>query len=189
MLDPKSEILAALYHQKPDEAVRLADAAPSLTIWEAAALGRDAAIERLLEADASLVNAPAPDGHFPLGLAAFFGHPSTTRRLLACGAHVDAAAQNEMKVQPLHAAIASRNGETVALLLEHGANVNARQQEGYTALMGAAGTGREDLVDLLLARGADPTLEDENGKTAVDVARDHGHEAVATRLASDGQRG
>jgi len=49
MLDPKSEILAALYHQKPDEAVRLADAAPSLTIWEAAALGRDAAIERLLE--------------------------------------------------------------------------------------------------------------------------------------------
>lgn len=183
MLDPNSAILAALYQQKPDDAVRLADAASRLTIWEAAALGRDAALERLLAADADLANAAAPDGHYPLGLAAFFGHPATVRLLLAGGADVDAAAQNDMKVQPLHAAIASRNAETVTLLLEHGADVNARQQIGYTALMGAAGAGRHDLVDLLLARGADPALTSDEGKTAADIARDHGHSALADRLA------
>jgi ankyrin repeat protein len=183
MLDPKSEILGALYQQKPDDAVRLAEAASSLTIWEAAALGRYAAVERLLAADATLANTAAPDGHYPLGLAAFFGHPATVRLLLARGADVHAAAQNEMKVQPLHAAIASRNAETVAVLLGHGADANARQQIGYTALMGAAGAGRHDLVDLLLARGAAASLVSDEGKTAADIARDHGHRALADRLA------
>jgi ankyrin repeat protein len=182
MVDPKSEILEALYHQAPDEAVRLADASHSLTVWEAAALGRDATVDRLLAADGALANTASPDGYFPLSLAAFFGRPSTVRLLLARGADVHAPAQNAMKVQPLHAAVASRKAETVALLLEHGADANARQQVGYTPLMGAAAAGREDLVDLLLGRGADPSLISEDGKTAADVAREHGHTALAERL-------
>ena len=186
MQDPTSDILAALYRQRRDEAVRLADASPSLTIWEAAALGRDAALERLLAADRSLVNAAAPDGHYPLGLAAFFGHPSAVRLLLDRGADVHAASQNQMKVQPLHAAVAGRSAEAVAALLDAGADPNARQQVGYTPLMGAASAGRTDLVDLLLARNADPALVSEDGKTAADVAREHGHTGLAERLTVKG---
>jgi ankyrin repeat protein len=43
----------------------------------------------------------------------------------------------------------------VALLLEAGADPNARDQDGLTALMYAAGQGRVELVRVLLARGAD----------------------------------
>lgn len=183
MLDPQSAILGALYQQKVDEAMRLAEAASRLTIWEAAALGEDASVGRLLAEDPALANAVAPDGHFALGLAAFFGRPATVRLLLAHGADVHAVARNNMKVQPLHAAIASRKAETVAVLLEHGADVNAQQQIGYTALMGAAGAGREDLVDLLLDRGADRSTRNDQGKTAADIALEHGHSGLASRLA------
>jgi uncharacterized protein len=180
--DPGSPILTALYHRQPEEARRLADVSPSLTIWEAAALGRDERLHALLRDDPALVNAYAPDGFMPLGLAAFFAPAATVRRLLDAGADVGAAARNDMRVQPLHAAVASRNLEAARLLLDRGADPNARQQVGYTPLMGAAGSGRDDLVDLLLDHGADPTAAAEDGKTAAAVARDHGHAALADRL-------
>jgi len=182
MLDPNSDILNALYRGQRDEAARLADTAASLTIWEAAALGRDADVERLLARDPSLTNACAPDGHFPLGLAAFFGHPATVTLLLGRGADVHAAARNDMKVQPLHAAVAGRNADAVAAILDRGADPNARQQVGYTPLMGAAGGNREDLIELLLARGADPSLVSEDGKTAGAIAAEHGFATLAGRL-------
>ena len=69
-----------------------------------------------------------------------------------------------------------------ALLLGAGADPNARQQVGYTPLMGAAAAGRDDIADLLLEKGADPALVSEDGKTAADVAREHGHTALADRL-------
>jgi uncharacterized protein len=183
MLDPNSAILNALYRRQPDEATRLAERATSLTIWEAAALGRDANVLRLIDADRSLINAYAPDGHFPLGLAAFFGHAATVRLLLSAGADVDAVARNSMRVQSLHAAVASRNLEAVTAIVEHGANVNARQQAGYTPLMGAASAGRLDIAELLLARGADPALISEDGKSAAVIAQEHGHASLAELLA------
>jgi ankyrin repeat protein len=183
MVDPQSDILSALYRGQRDEALRLASAAGSLTIWEAAALGRDADVERLIAEDPGSPNTCAPDGHFPLGLAAFFGHPSTVNVLLSHGASVHAAAQNDMKVQPLHAAVAGRNAEAVAALLDRGADPNARQQAGYTPLMAAAGANRDDLVNLLLARGADPSVVSDEGKSASAIAAEHGHAAIAGRLA------
>ena len=182
MLDPHSDILNALYRGQQADAARLANAASSLSIWEAAALGEDVHVERLLDEDPERANACAPDGHFPLGLAAFFAHPSTVSLLLARGADVHAAARNEMKVQPLHAAVAGRSAEAVAAILDAGGDPNARQQVGYTPLMGAAGSNREDLVNLLLARGADPSLESEDGKTAAAIAVEHGFAALAGQL-------
>ena len=182
MPDPQSQILTALYRGQREDAARLADAAPSLTIWEAAALGRDAAVGRLLDEDGGLVNAPAPDGHFPLGLAAFFGNPSTVVLLLERGADVHAAARNTMSVQPLHAAVAGRSLEAATAILDRGADPNARQQVGYTPLMGAAAADRADIVDLLLARGADPALVSDDGKTAAAIATEHGFTALAGRL-------
>ena len=181
-MDPKSDILGALYKNQREEANRLADAAGALTVWEAAALGRLEPLAAALSGDASLVNAFAPDGHTPLGLACFFGAPQAVQVLIEKGADVHAASRNAMTVQPLHAAVAGRNFDAARLLLEHGARVNARQQVGYTPLMSAAASGRDDLVDLLLTGGADPALTNAEGKTAADVARDHKHEALAARL-------
>lgn len=183
-LEPGSAILTALYHQQPEEANRLAEAAGTLTIWEAAALGRDDQVRQALDGDPALLDAYAADGNTPLGLAAFFGRAATVRLLLDRGANVGAAARNYMQVQPLHAAVAGRNTEAVALLLQRGADPNARQQVGYTPLMAAAGAGREDLLDLLLRHGADPALVSEDGKTAEAMAREHNHDALAARLAA-----
>lgn len=185
MNDPGSAILTALYQRKRDEAERLAATTAQLTVWEAAALGADDRLAALLDADPSLVNAWAPDGHTPLGLASYLAPSSTARLLLERGANVHAAARNEMKVQPLHAAVAARNLETTTLLLKHGANANARQQIGYTPLMAAADSGRDDLVNVLLAHGADPAASSDDGKTASALAREHGHEALAARLAPE----
>jgi ankyrin repeat protein len=180
-MDPHSAILTALYHNKRDEARQLADGA-ALTIWEAAAMGRDERVRELLDGDASLATAWSADGYPPVGLAAFFAGPSTVRLLLDRGAEIGAAARNPMKVQAIHAAVGSRNADSVALLLERGADVNARQQVGYTPLMGAAASGRGDIADLLLQHGADTALLSDDGKTAADIAREHGHVELAARL-------
>ena len=187
MRDPQSPILTALYHRKYDDAEALAAAAPQLTVWEAAALGRDDELRRLLAADPARANDAGADGHEPLGLAAFFGRLEAMRVLLAAGADPRATPVNEMRVQPLHAAVAARSLEAVALLLEHGADVNARQQLGYTPLMGAAASGRQDIADLLLAHGADPALVSEDGESAADVAAEHQHAALAAHLANRGE--
>jgi ankyrin repeat protein len=184
MLDPQSAILSALYNRRPEEAQNLANAAHTLTIWEAAALDRREVVARLLEDQPDLVNAYAPDGNTPLGLSAFFNAPATARLLLDGGADIDAVARNVMKVQALHAAVAARSVETVKLLIDRGADVNARQQVGYTPLMGAAGSGRDELVDLLLRHGADASAVSEDGKTPSSIAREHGHAAIADRLAA-----
>src|SRR5262245_44909915 len=182
MLDPQSEILSGVDNRRHDERHRVAAASTSLTIWEAAALGRVADIDTLLAKDPSLANAFGADGNVPIGLAAFFGQVEAMQRLLVAGADVTVAAKNFMKVQPLHAAVAARSAPAVSLLLGRGADVNARQQVGYTPRMGAASGGRQDLVDLLLRHGADASLESEDGKTAAGIAREHGHTAISEQL-------
>ena len=61
------------------------------------------------------------------------------------------------------------------LLLAHGADANARQQGGWTALQAAAQNGNRPMAELLLAHGADPSLRADNNQTPLDMALSHGH--------------
>jgi len=87
-----------------------------------------------------------------------------------------------MRIQPLHAAVAGRHHDIAARLIAAGADVNARQQAGYTPLLAAAGNGDADLVHTLLDAGADPQLADDAGMRPADLADQHGHEALAAEL-------
>ena len=177
-----SPILVAVYHQKPDVAKALADAAGTLDIFEAAALGRVERIRQLLRADPTLASSYAPDGFPAVGLAAFFGHLDAVTAFIAAGADIHAAARNSFKVQAIHAAVASKNIEIVRAVLEAGADPNAAQQQGFRPIHEAGSSGSRELAELLLKYGADPTLKGDHGKNAIDIAREKGHAELADWL-------
>jgi cytohesin len=67
-------------------------------------------------------------------------------------------------------------------LLQHGADVNAKQDEGYTSLMAAAEHGYTGVVRVLLSHGADVTSKDDDGRTALSLAEKNGHTEAALLL-------
>jgi len=87
---------------------------------------------------------------------------------------------------PLHSAVATDAGEATAeivrLLLEAGADPNAKSHEGGTPLHSAAFTGDLEIAELLLAYGANPNTTGPKGQTALDIARDRRNVEVAALL-------
>jgi ankyrin repeat protein len=179
-----SAILLAHYHGHRDLARMLEDRRRSdLDVFEAAAANDAQRLRVLLSRDPSLANAFSGDGFQPLGLAAFFGGTDAVGVLIERGANVNTPSRNEMKVTPLHSAVADEGRrETAELLIRAGADVNARQRHDWTPLHGAADGGSLALVRLMLDRGADPNIKNRDGKTALDIARERGHEQVAKLL-------
>jgi ankyrin repeat protein len=156
--------MAAAYRKRVDLIDALLEAGPKLDVFECAAVGDTEAITEILEEKPGLVGAIARDGYTALHLAAFFGHFETMRRLIDRGAEVNAIATNPSQVQPLHSACAGGNLDCVASLLRRGANPNARQQKGFTALHAAAQQANGPMVQILLDFDADPTLANEAGQ-------------------------
>jgi hypothetical protein len=72
--------------------------------------------------------------------------------------------------------------EIARILIDNGAEVDSRADDGRTPLMLAAGKGDNDFVSFLLKAGADPTLTDKSGATATSLAAAKGHQEVAAHL-------
>jgi ankyrin repeat protein len=68
------------------------------------------------------------------------------------------------------------------LLVDKGADPNAKAQSGSTPLHTVAFTGDRASLDLLLKHGADPALTNNEGKTAADIARERGNQEIADLL-------
>lgn len=110
---------------KPEVARALAARLGALDIFTASALGDVALAERLLAADPALANTATPAG----------GHFWAGRR-------------------PLHLAIPRGHAGMVKVLLAHGADPNAPDPEGGSALHIAAWHGQLDVIRTLVAAGA-----------------------------------
>lgn len=69
--------------------------------------------------------------------------------------------------------VATQNGRLsiVKKLLANGANVNAKQDDGWTSLMTAADVGNIQIVQALLDAGADVNARTNNGRTARNIAK------------------
>ena len=72
--------------------------------------------------------------------------------------------------------------EIAHLLLDKGAEVNARSVNGVTPLMVAAGHDNPPLIGVLAQAGADFEAKTPDGKTALDIAELNGHAAALQQL-------
>jgi len=74
----------------------------------------------------------------------------------------------------------------VQQMLDAGADIDARDRHGQTALMLAAHHGHDTLVELLITRGAALDVTGKYGLSALMLAVVAGYESIARRLAESG---
>ncbi len=184
--DGNSAVLTAAYYQQPAIARLLVKYGASLDIFEASAVGELDQVRFLIQADPADVNAVAPDGFQPLGLAAFFGHLDVAEYLIEKGAEPSSASHNPLKVMPLHSAAAGNWPEMVRLLITHGAPVNVQQAEGFTPLHSAAQNGSVEIIQDLLTAGAEVNTRDDEGHTPLAYAMKEDNQEAADLLQSRG---
>ena len=190
----RTPLLNAALHDGSSEIVRLmldkgadlkARDESGLSVLQAAVFSNDAETAGLLLAKGADPNSKDAAGFTPLLAAALNGDRNTevVRLLLQHGANAKAVCAETLEtvkngplgiglLTPLLSAVPYGNYETVALLVNAGASVNAKDVRGMTPLAMAVSSDRPDprIVRLLLAKGADPSLKSKNGETAVDWA-------------------
>lgn len=113
---------------------------------------------------------------------------STSVCVLMLAASVNSARATDPGAALLDAAgRGDRDGVVAAL--RRGADVEARDDRGWTALMFAAIRGHEEVVSLLLAANADPNARTAIGATPLMGAAVSGHLAITRRLLEAGADG
>jgi hypothetical protein len=118
-----------------------------------------------------------------LHLAAYFGVKEAVYTLLE---HWRTEVCDSHGQTPLLWAVRGGHEAVVQLLLEKGADIEARDHSGQTALLWAAENGHRAVVQLLLEKGADIEARDHSGQTALLWAAENGHEAVVQLLLEKG---
>jgi len=101
---------------------------------------------------------------------------------------VDVNAISKDYIPVLSIASGDGNTEIVAMLIEAGAKINAKDKMGWTALMFASVRGRTDTVSVLLAYGASPNVGKDNflGHTALVGAWRDGYIEIVSMLIEHG---
>ncbi|XP_057805186.1 protein VAPYRIN-like [Salvia miltiorrhiza] len=147
----------------------------------------------------------ARDGETPLHVAAGLGDEQMVKLLLHKGANKDVRSRAgktayDLAAESGHARLydalrlgdslcaAARKGDLrmVVRLIESGAAVNGRDQNGWTALHRAAFKGRVDVARAVIEKGIDANAKDEEGYTALHCAVESGHVDVIEMLVKKG---
>jgi ankyrin repeat protein len=187
-------LVVALEFDKSEAAKLLLDRGASIAgrigtdaLELAARSGTDAIIETLLARGVS------PNGTRAVAAAAKFGHVAAIARLVRAGAAIDAPDADDHHFTPLMVACMEGQLEAARDLIADGANVNARDDEHFTALHWAVFASRPDeihiyreldkphdtvrvphkdapLVALLVARGAKLEATTTDGNTPLHEA-------------------
>ena len=155
-------------------------------IWEAARLGDGQRVLKYLSAGTE-VNQRDATGATALHWAAMGGHDDVVKQLIDTEADVNAA-ESGSGMTPLHGAARWNRLTTAGLLLANGAEVDARDRFGRTALFDAMVKDRFDMIDLLLGSGADLSARNNEGQTPFDWAVAHRKSKLIEHLKSRGAK-
>ena len=68
--------------------------------------------------------------------------------------------------------------QVIALIASSGANLDADDADGYTALMQCTTADNSELLELLLKLGANKNIRDKDGNRAIDIAYELGHRYI-----------
>jgi uncharacterized protein len=88
----------------------------------------------------------------------------------------------------LHWAASLGLAEMARLLIDNGADVNVRNEEGYTPLHWAAGEGQKELVVILIIHGADVNAHNKRGWTPLRWAEAQSQKEIVRILVAAGGR-
>lgn len=150
-----------------------------------AILQHDSSMVDLLLSRGADVNAADNNGYTPLRLAVEYEFTKAIDKLLEHGA-VDIDITSNCTSSSLHVVCdlpSKRDPMRLAEnLLNHGANVNARDTDGRTPFMRAAGKGHIDLCKRLIEQGADPLAVDNWSFSALNFAYQEGFFEIVTWL-------
>ncbi|TET36580.1 MAG: hypothetical protein E3J72_08320 [Planctomycetota bacterium] len=99
--------------------------------------------------------------------AVYEGFYNTCDILISCGADVNCASYTT----PLHASVEIRNLQLVKLIIDSGADIDAKSpaNRGSTPLHLAALVGKKEIVEFLIKRGADVNATNDDGATPLDL--------------------
>jgi len=102
-----------------------------------------------------------------LWAAAKEGHVEVIKQLIANGADINAKEPDNGST-PLIIAVAYGQNDAASVLIENGAKINAKNNDGSTALHSAAFLGHAAIVKLLLENGAKVNAKNKYGSTPLD---------------------
>ncbi len=160
----------------------------STPLIEAAKIRDGKALKYLLDAGAK-VDTKDNSGADALAAAALNGNTENVEALLACGAKVDARVTVN-QFTPLMFAAWRQDPRLAKILIDAGADVNAVDARGDTALMWSAYSDYADpeTTRVLLKAGADVHARNRGGESAMTWARQRGETAIVRLLLNNGAK-
>eukprot|EP00123_Amoebidium_parasiticum_P014507 comp22527_c0_seq1/m.34193 comp22527_c0_seq1/g.34193 ORF comp22527_c0_seq1/g.34193 comp22527_c0_seq1/m.34193 type:complete len:435 (-) comp22527_c0_seq1:521-1825(-) len=160
-----------LQHEADPLAHRVRHTHRTTLLHDAARVGSPVVIQALLKECAGRIDVNESEflAGTPLHIASQYGHTQVAKQLLDAGADSNSTAMateslDAWHVTPLHVAA---HRDMVCVLLEHGANVDARQSGNLTPLHYSAMRCDPHRVETLLRANANPMSVGANGQTSL----------------------
>jgi hypothetical protein len=123
-------------------------------------------------------------GRTQLHFCADKGLTTSVKRLLSIRNINVNVKDDEYGETPLHCAAYNGHVEIARLLLQNGAEVNAKDNHGHTPLQDAAFQGHVNILHLLVENGADLEAQDNDGERVLHIAAMHGYLHIIQELIS-----
>ncbi|RXM29339.1 Ankyrin-1 [Acipenser ruthenus] len=153
----------------------------AVCLHAAAMRGHTAVVKALLLKGAH-VDTTTKDSYSALHIAVQHCKPLVVQTLLGFGAQVQLKG-GKARETPLHIAARVKEGEKVAeMLLKSGADVNAEQENGETAMHIAARHGSLSMLQALIEEGGDLTCQSKAGENPLHIAVRHCHAPVVEEI-------